>query len=892
MHIQTFLLVSGILLLPAQLLSIPISNANGSIENCGDRNFKGTWLVEIGPRRSSSFCYGVLVSERHILTSRDCQKMAIHSELQATLRSRRLRLPVESNISLPSPTDEGSVAIFTLTEPLDLVTTGVRPICLRSKLERIFTVEDHCLDLPVLSKASPHLFCLEAASNKDKCAGDDEPLRPGFPLYGIEKSGAYVLLGLGIANTCQRWDRPVYANVTAQTDWVLNQVESFYKVEHWVNNLCPIAGNDTVGLYCVQRGQFPGVITTTTRARCSAWEVDDRASFVGKDVVLKCAHKDYTIKLDRSKVKCLLDNCELAEKAYIPLDQLQNECTERTKVCSNDDVDLRTDGLVVSSQNGQQEGDQDYDGQSIFFNVNSDNDNKEEEDYEEQEELMKADEKNNSSITSSQGSAAAEDRLVTSTCATKLEGQSCHFPFQYGGRLRYECVTRNESSAGKPECPTAPAPKRASIVDWAECSESCPLMRYHDHNGLVAALKSMAQSSPHATTFTLGKSILGAELMGIRLKDSSDDKLKLKPMVKLIGNMHGNEPTGREMLIHLAQYILSSATNPDPDAFGMRAKRLLKTTDLWLLPTMNPDGFSRGTEGRCLGGNYSAGRYNEGRKDLNRDFPTWRELGQSQSKLKRNRQRETVLVMTWILKHPFVLSANFHDGAILANYPYDDYRDDSPHVGVSKTADHDVFYHLATTYSKNHAYMLNTTVECPYWGHFEDGVTNGAEWYEVSGGMQDFNYVFTNAMELTIEVSCCKYPSRERLLVEWENNLDSLLSFIEQAQRGIKGTVVDVNGNGVEHAHVLVRKLGSDIFWRKKRVITASGGRFWRILMPGQYKVKATNATHQSRELGVTIKDILEPVVLRLTLEEKIEIPDKAEGSAVLFPNSTFSPKG
>ena len=30
--------------------------------------------------------------------------------------------------------------------------------------------------------------------------------------------------------------------------------------------------------------------------------------------------------------------------------------------------------------------------------------------------------------------------------------------------------------------------------------------------------------------------------------------------------------------------------------------------------------------------------------------------------------------------------------------------------------------------------------------------------------MQDFNYDFTNAMELTIEVSCCKYPERNRLL--------------------------------------------------------------------------------------------------------------------------------
>ena len=134
-------------------------------------------------------------------------------------------------------------------------------------------------------------------------------------------------------------------------------------------------------------------------------------------------------------------------------------------------------------------------------------------------------------------------------------------------------------------------------------------MKYHNHTGLLRDLEQLQRAAPvDVSLFSLGSSMGGRELRGIRLGKNYDDQGELaepgedqdqallRPLVKLVGNMHGNEPTGREMLIHLAKYIILADRYSQErqiasrDPWVARAAAILRNTDLWILPTMNPDG--------------------------------------------------------------------------------------------------------------------------------------------------------------------------------------------------------------------------------------------------------------------------------------------------------------
>ena len=76
-----------------------------------------------------------------------------------------------------------------------------------------------------------------------------------------------------------------------------------------------------------------------------------------------------------------------------------------------------------------------------------------------------------------------------------------------------------------------------------------------------------------------------------------------------------------------------------------RVRRLVDTTDIFLVPSLNPDGYEE--EDRCGGWQYPLVimayiRYNANMEDLNRAFPGWRDTALP---------RCVVLVWEWACKY-------------------------------------------------------------------------------------------------------------------------------------------------------------------------------------------------------------------------------------------------
>ncbi|XP_032974336.1 carboxypeptidase M isoform X1 [Rhinolophus ferrumequinum] len=373
---------------------------------------------------------------------------------------------------------------------------------------------------------------------------------------------------------------------------------------------------------------------------------------------------------------------------------------------------------------------------------------------------------------------------------------------------------------------------------------------YHHQEEMEEFLKNVAQNYSSITHLhSIGKSVKGRNLWVLVVGRSPKEHKIGIPEFKYVANMHGDETVGRELLLHLIEYLVTN------DGKDLEITNLINSTRIHIMPSMNPDGFEAVKKPDCF---YSNGRENGNFYDLNRNFPDAFEFNNV------SRQPETVAIMEWLKTETFVLSANLHGGALVASYPFDN---GVPATGTvhsrSLTPDDDVFQYLANTYASRNPNMKGD--QCKNKMNFPNGITNGYSWYPLKGGMQDYNYIWAQCFEITLELSCCKYPREEKLPSFWNLNKASLIEYIKEVHLGVKGQVFDQSGNPLPNVIVEVQD--------RKHICpykTNKFGEYYLLLLPGSYTLNVTVPGHnphltkviipkKSQDFSALKKDILFP---------------------------------
>lgn len=367
-----------------------------------------------------------------------------------------------------------------------------------------------------------------------------------------------------------------------------------------------------------------------------------------------------------------------------------------------------------------------------------------------------------------------------------------------------------------------------SIVMASTVAEMANWDRYPTYEVYRDLMKKFEADYPNLCKLdSIGTSINGRKLYVLKISDNvlSDEP---EPEVFYTSTMHGDETTGYILLLRLADYLLSNY-NTLPEA-----KLLIDNLQIFINPNANPDGTYNGGNATVS----MARRYNANNVDLNRNFPDLRAGLHPDG---NQWQPETQAMMNFAAQRRFVLAANFHGGAEVVNYPWDTWTSSQ-----QAHPDNDWFIRVCRQYADS----AQANSPAGYMNDLNNGITNGGDWYVVTGGRQDYMNYYHRCREITVEVSSTKLLGSELLPDYWNYNRAALLAFLKNAMFGIKGTVKNTQGEpiGAEIFIVNHDRLNSSV------KTNPANGHFFRTANPGIYDLAATANGYKTKVIsGVSV---------------------------------------
>lgn len=392
------------------------------------------------------------------------------------------------------------------------------------------------------------------------------------------------------------------------------------------------------------------------------------------------------------------------------------------------------------------------------------------------------------------------------------------------------------------------------IVSSTSLEEAMAWETYPSYTQYDSIMQSFAVLYPSLCKLeTIGTSIYGKKVFAIKISDnaSSDED---EPEVFYSSTMHGDETGGFILMLRLTDYLLKNYNT------SSRVKNLVDNLEIWINPLANPDGTYK--TGNTMS---SPVRYNANGYDLNRNFP---------DPVTPNtvKQKETIDMIKFMRNHRFVLSANFHAGVEVVNYPWD--------RSLSKFHADDIWFR---NISRAYADTVHVYSGPAYMNFLDNGVTRGAVWYVVYGGRQDFVTSELQGREVTIELDDIHVTPAAQLSLLWANNWRSLLGYLENALYGIHGkTINSVTSAGVP-AKIFITGYDKDSSHVYSDTLTGS---FIRMLSPGSWNLTFSANGYKDTTISNLILQASQRLDLTVEMEPRTSsIDTTTPGSPALYPN-------
>jgi len=307
---------------------------------------------------------------------------------------------------------------------------------------------------------------------------------------------------------------------------------------------------------------------------------------------------------------------------------------------------------------------------------------------------------------------------------------------------------------------------------------------YHTYAEVKAEIDATVAAHPSiARPFTIGRSYEGRKIWGIKISDNvrANDN---EPEIFINAQIHARERATNELALAIVGWLTNNYGGSD--ALGRRVTDIVNNREIFIVPTINPDGAEFDMKG---------GVWHEWRKnrqpipdstaigiDLNRQFGyMWNCCGGSSAKPtsptyhgpyawyapEARRYRDFVNSRVVNGRQQLKVILSLHSAGRLVLWPYSYTRQDVP--PEMPQDDHDAFVALGTELAGMNGYRGE----------------QGSDLYVVDGDQDDWAYhehgIFTFTFEMARGAAKRYYPTQFELATDIANNRAAVLHLLEQA---------------------------------------------------------------------------------------------------------------